>query len=307
MKVFTSENLNDAFFLSNIREIWKTYELKRPEELKLFIEKETDLQYRKEQYKLDKLAKENAHSGFILHKTDINKVEDKHLFEIQGDRRMKYMNVFFSVPEEFMTKVRQELDPSQDLSTDEHQRSIIRIKAKKKKELTDETFISNRDKLVRLNRSKQDFRQRFVSPENRLGTQLRPLRSSKGSLVTREQIEEIQIRPETEKAHKRILSSGLSTSKQSTGLPSKILKGFGISGRTLYGKHTPLNFSHLSGAHTPANEYEETTKSWLITHKQNKVREEYDKRTQISKVREIEKIMKRLGKAEQDRNVTIFK
>ena len=266
IKLFTSENLSDAFFLSNIREVWKTYQLKKPEELKLFIEKEKDLIYQMEQYKYIALARENLHWGYILHKHDVSKVDDKHMFEIQGDRRMKYMNIFFTVSEDFMAKIKTEMNTrdksadrmsmnismgndslhkismsvdtfkNKDLTQVENAREIVRIKAERKKDLLDETFVSNRDKLVRLNRSKQDFRGRFVSPDNRLGTQLNPIRNPKIELVVKQHFEDIKIRPETEKAHKRILSSGMSMSKQSTALPSKILKGFGISGRTVYGK-----------------------------------------------------------------------
>jgi hypothetical protein len=131
IKLFTSDNLTDAFFISNIREIWKTYELKKPEDLNIFMEKDTDLQYRAEQYKHSVLAKENVHNGFILHKADVNKVDDKHMFEIQGDRKMKYINVFFSVSEDYMNQIKKEMDPKHDISTDEHQRSIIRIMAQK--------------------------------------------------------------------------------------------------------------------------------------------------------------------------------
>ena len=336
IKLFTSETLSDAFFLSNIREIWKTYQLKKPEELKLFIEKEKDLVYQMEQFKFTALAKENLHNGYILHKKDVHKVDDKHMFEIQGDRRMKYMNVFFSVSQEFIAKIKNEINTrdksgdrismnismgndslhkismsvdtfkNKDLTQVENVREIVRIKAERKKDLLDETFVSNRDKLVRLNRSKQDVRGTFVSPENRLGTQLNPIRNPKIDLIVKQQFEDIKIRPETEKAHKRILSSGMSMSKQSTGLPSKALRGFGISGRTVYGKNTPLIFSNLSGAHTPANEYEENSKMFMMM-KSNKIKEEFERRARIAKAREIEKIMRRLGKAEQQRNVEIFK
>lgn len=297
----------DAFFVSNIREIWRSYDIKHPEEIKNFIGKSKD---RRDQLTYG-CVKGPEHSGFILHKEDVRKVDEKYLLEIQREKRIKYnhthMNVFFSVPEDFVNRFKQEAGTKTEVTTDEHQRSIIKIKTQKRPELTEESFLSNRDKLVRLNRSKQDFRSRFVSPEQRVGTQLRPLRSSKGSLVTRQQLEDLQVRPETEKAHKRILSSGLSMSKQSTGVPSKVLKGFGISVRTLYGKHTPINFSNFSGAQTPVNEYAETSKSWIVANKRQRRKDEYEQKSRISKNREIEKIMKKLGKAEQDRNVTIFK
>ena len=162
--------------------------------------------------------------------------------------------------------------------------------------------------IARINRTKQDYRTRFISPENRLGTQLRPLRVSKENLMIDRKIDEFKIRPETEKAHKRILSSGLGTSKLSTGAPTKQVYGFGISGRSVYGKHTPLNMSNISAEiRTPANEYEDTSKSWVMKQKQMKLREDIERKSHIAKTREIERIMKRLGKAEQERNVTVFR
>ena len=58
--------------------------------------------------------------------------------------------------------------------------------------------------------------------------------------------------------------------------------------------------------HTPVNEYEETSKTFIIS-KNNRIKEEFERRARITKAREIEKIMRRLGKAEQQRNVEIFK
>jgi len=307
IKLFTSENLSDAFFLSNIREIWKMYKLKKAEDLNLFMKNDKEQQLRADRFNLTLKAKESQHEGFILHKNDINKVDEKHLFEIQGDRRMKYMNVFFSVSEQFMMNVRSEIGTRQDISVHEDQRSIIRIDARKRPELTDDTFVSDREKFQRLSRKNKDLDRYFLSPENRVATQMKGLRSTKGSLVSREQFEDIQFRPETEKGHRRVMSSGLDTSKQSTAVPSKVLKGFGISVRTLYGKHTPVNFSNFSSANTPANEYAETSKSWLAGHKDMKMAHLLDQKTKVSKVRKIETIMKRLGKAEQNRNVLIFK
>lgn len=271
------------------------------------MEKVTDLQIRSEQYKLNTLAQQNEHSGFILHKVDVDKVNEQNLFEIQGDRRMKYINIYFSVTETFMNEIKKEMNPKHEVSTDDQQRSIIQIKAQKRPEITDETFVSNRDKLVRLNRSKQDFKINFKSPSERLGTQVRHLRSSKGSLVSPQQLEELQIRPETEKAHKRVMSSGFGFSKRSAAIPTKALKGFGISVRTLYGKNTPLAFSAFSGPYTPANEYADTSKSWMVDHKNNTAKELMEQKSKIAKTREIERIMKRLGQAEQERNVSIFK
>jgi hypothetical protein len=307
IKLFTSENLNDGLFLSNIREIWKTYSIKRPEDLNLYMEKETDLQTRNEQIKLNTLAQQNGHSGFILHKADIGKVDEKNLFEFQGDRRMKYINIYFSVSEDLMNGVRKEMKPRQNVSVDNDYRSIIQIKAQKRPEITDETFLSNRDKLVRLNRSGQNFKNRLKSPNVRLGTQIKQLRSSKESLVSPHQLEEIQIRPETEKAHKRIMSSGFGVSKGSAGFPTKVFKGFGLSVRTLYGKNTPLAFTNVSGPCTPANEYADTSKSWMVDHKNNKEKEQMAQKSKVAKTREIERIMKRLGQAEQERNVSVFK
>lgn len=130
---------------------------------------------------------------------------------------------------------------------EEEDREIIKIKAERKKDLMDETFISQRNKQDRINRSKQDMRGRYISPENRLGTQFRPLRVSKENLMSGPKIDEFKVRPETEKAHKRILSSGFGISKLSTNVPSKALQEFGISVRTVYGHHTPMNFSGFSG------------------------------------------------------------
>ena len=276
IKLFSAENLNDAFFLSNIREIWKTYCIKNPEDLKLFIQKDKDAKYRNQQLKHNKLASAFPHSGFILHQEDVSKVDENNLFEIQGDRKMNYMKVFFSVSKEFMAKVKSDIEETAE-NGERKERSIIQIKAKNKPELTEETFLSKRDKLVRINRAQQEFNMRFISPEDRIGTQLNPFRANRPSLVSKQQINEFNFRPDTEKAHKRVLSTGLSLTKESTKVNSKILKGFGISVRTLYGKHTPLAFSNFSGANTPANEYGDTTKSWMMNNKRKKVKEVQEK------------------------------
>jgi len=202
-----------------------------------------------------------------------------------------------------MYQIKNEIDYKDDLLIERPHRSIIQINAQNRPDLTDETFISNRDKLVRQNR----IQNKFNSPDVRIGTQLRPFRTSKPSLMSEQQLEEFNTRPETNKADKRIMSSGFSRSKDSTRVNSKVLKGFGISVRTLYGKNTPLAFSNYNtGANTPANEYTDTAKSWMINNNKNRIREDHEK-SRIAKTREIGKIMKKLGKAEQDRNVHTFK
>ncbi|CAI2372624.1 unnamed protein product [Moneuplotes crassus] len=308
IKLFTDQNLSDALSsLSNIREIWLSYKIKGSKDIKRIIEKKSNKEKSSKRISLANTRKQIPHSGFILHKEDLDKVDEKNLFEIQGDRKMKYMNVFFSVSEKLMTQVKSEIDQN-EANEETKGRSIVQIKAQKRPELTEETFLSNRDIIVRNNRAKRQIVTRFSSPEDRVGTQLKPLRSSKNSLVSSKQIEEFQLRPETEKAHKRVLSSGVSFTKDETNhAKSKALEGFGISVRTLYGKHTPLAFSNYSAANTPAQEYAETSKSWVMNHKRRRMRENFELKSRIAKSREIGRIMKKLGQAEQDKNVSVFK
>lgn len=53
--MYSQDSLSDAFFLANIREIWKAYDLKKGDEMNIFIDKQKDLKYQAEHYNLKKL------------------------------------------------------------------------------------------------------------------------------------------------------------------------------------------------------------------------------------------------------------
>lgn len=59
-----------------------------------------------------------THEGFILHKKDADKLDHLNLFEIKGDRRMKYMNVIFSVRDEDVSRVKYEIRDKEKLPGD---------------------------------------------------------------------------------------------------------------------------------------------------------------------------------------------